>query len=183
MCLGPVQSTNTYLDGKFMRANHPELSLPFLPWHGACQCGAVRYEITGTPLTLYACHCTECRKQSASLHGLSLIVRRRDVSFTGETRVWSRSTDSGGITDCHFCADCGTRLYHQGAHSRGDDNISIKGGSLDQINRLEPVGHIWMKSAHPAFLPRPGTLRFDGQPKTYQPLYIAFSERYFLAKG
>lgn len=35
------------------------------PITGGCQCGAVRYEITLSPLALYVCHCRECRKQSS----------------------------------------------------------------------------------------------------------------------
>ena len=52
------------------------------PVTGGCQCAAVRYEITGRPVALYVCHCKECRKQSASAFGISLIVRRADFRVT-----------------------------------------------------------------------------------------------------
>ena len=29
-----------------------------LPLRGGCQCGALRFEISKKPLTLYCCHCT-----------------------------------------------------------------------------------------------------------------------------
>ena len=48
---------------------------------GGCQCGAIRYRVTGAPVTFYACHCTECQKQSASAFGLSLWVGRSDLQF------------------------------------------------------------------------------------------------------
>ena len=44
---------------------------------GGCQCGEVRYECEGEPLALYVCHCRECRRQSASAFGISLIVPRK----------------------------------------------------------------------------------------------------------
>ena len=47
---------------------------------GGCQCGDVRYEITGDPLALYICHCRECQKQSASAFGMSLEVKRSDFT-------------------------------------------------------------------------------------------------------
>ena len=40
---------------------------------GGCQCGAVRYEVTGPPIKLYVCHCTECQRQSGSAFGMSFI--------------------------------------------------------------------------------------------------------------
>ncbi len=113
------------------------------------------------------------------MHGESLLVNSDALEISGETRTWSRKTDSGNTTDCHFCPDCGTRLYHRGTRRKKEDKIiSLKGGSLDQIAKLEPVGHIWMKSAQPGFRTDPSALLFDGQPETYQTLIEAFSIRY-----
>ena len=41
--------------------------------------------------------------------------------------------------------DCGSRIYHTGTDE--SDILSIKGGSLDVIHRINPVGHIWTDSA------------------------------------
>jgi hypothetical protein len=35
-----------------------------LPLTGQCQCGQVRYEIRAEPVAVWACHCTECQRQS-----------------------------------------------------------------------------------------------------------------------
>ena len=43
---------------------------------GGCQCGAIRYEVTDEPITLYACHCTACQTQSSSAFGLSMKLAR-----------------------------------------------------------------------------------------------------------
>jgi Glutathione-dependent formaldehyde-activating enzyme len=78
---------------------------------GGCQCGDVRYEISGDPLALYICHCRECQKQSASAFGMSLQVKRADFRITrGAARSWSRSTDSGNRLKCFFCPRCGSRI-------------------------------------------------------------------------
>ena len=115
---------------------------------GGCQCGAVRYRITGAPLTLYACHCTDCQKQASSAFGLSLWVRRDDFEVTrGEPKLWRRRAESGRMKACAFCADCGSRIYHA---SEGDPEVfSVKGGSLDDTRWLRPLGHIWTRSAQP----------------------------------
>ena len=33
---------------------------------GTCLCGAVRYEVMGTPTTFDLCHCSRCREASGS---------------------------------------------------------------------------------------------------------------------
>lgn len=155
------------------------VELPPLPWHGGCQCGQVRYTLRQAPLTLYCCHCTECQKQAASMHGMSMLVRLDALSITGNMKSWLRATDSGHTTSCNFCPDCGTRLYHQGTHRKEPDAIvSLKGGSLEYIGLIEPVGHIWLKSRQAGFRCDPQTLQYHGQPDDYGPLCDAFSQRY-----
>ncbi|MEL6878394.1 MAG: GFA family protein [Pseudomonadota bacterium] len=111
---------------------------------GGCQCGAVRYSIRAEQLTPYACHCSECQKQSASAFGLSVPVFGNALEVKGELSSWRRPTGSGSYTDCHFCPKCGTRVYHAGANRPG--MVTIKGGSLDDASELRPVAHIWTRS-------------------------------------
>jgi len=117
---------------------------------GGCQCGAVRYRLNGEPQMLYACHCTDCQKQSSSAFGMSLMVARADVEITaGQERLktWDTQGDDGLLKRCAFCSDCGSRIYHAGESD--DEPLSIKAGSLDDTGWLRPVAHIWLKSAQP----------------------------------
>ena len=107
---------------------------------GGCQCGAVRFRLTAPPERVYCCHCTECRRQSASAFGISVIVGEGGVELLqGEPTSWTRPTDSGGTMDCTFCPNCGSRLWH-----KGGDFVSVKGGTLD--TPPEPTSHIWTDS-------------------------------------
>jgi hypothetical protein len=147
---------------------------------GGCQCGRVRYRVTGRPLTFYACHCTECRKQSASAFGLSLWVKRPDFALrSGEPKFWERPADSGDTTVCAFCPDCGTRLYHFGR--RDPDILSLKAGALDDTAGLVPVGHIWTRSKQAwvdlACLPG-GDLAFETEPPDFQPFLARWTAAY-----
>ena len=114
---------------------------------GGCQCGQVRYEIASPPTVVYCCHCRECQKQSASAFGMSVPVRMADVTFTGRLESWERATDLGTRTRCFFCADCGTRVYHQGTAT--PDFATIKGGTLDDTAGLTPSAHIWVSRKQP----------------------------------
>ena len=130
---------------------------------GGCQCGAVRYEVAGAPLALYVCHCRECRKQSASAFGISVIVRRADFRVTrGGVNRWSRATDSGGTLQCAFCPGCGSRLWHEAAGAT--ETISVKGGSLDEPVDLRAAVHIWTSRRLPGVVIPETATRFPGEP-------------------
>ena len=67
---------------------------------GGCQCGAIRYEIEGEPLKVYACHCTICQRQSGSAFGMAVLFDRRAMRMTGVApahflrpgcHVWTRN--------------------------------------------------------------------------------------------
>ena len=131
---------------------------------GGCQCGAVRYAAAGPILDVFVCHCTECRKQSASAFGISVIVSRDGFRVTqGSPKLWSRPTDSGRILDCHFCSECGTRLFH-GTRDR-HDTLSLKGGSLDQPPDLLDAVHIWVDRKLPGVRIPDGAKLFPGEPE------------------
>ena len=130
---------------------------------GGCQCGAVRYTITGAPIA-YCCHCTECRKQSASAFGMSVPVFEAAFSVTGELERWSRPTDSGSITDCYFCQTCGSRVYHSGRSRPG--MITVKHGSLDRPDIVPVVAHIWLANKVGWFEPAADVAQWQEQPRT-----------------
>lgn len=130
---------------------------------GGCQCGAIRYELSGGPLELYVCHCAECRKQSASAFGVSFIVSQSALQVTqGEPKLWSRPTDTGNILDCAFCHECGSRLWHQRRGSTA--TLSIKGGSLDKPVDLRQATHIWTSRMLPGIVLPHGVAQFPEEP-------------------
>ena len=119
-----------------------------LPLTGGCQCGQVRYEVTAEPLTLYACHCGECQKQSSSAFGMSLPLRKEAIRvMAGTPSHWMRKAASGAMVDCTFCGVCGTRLFHESERNPGV--LVVKPGTLDDTGWLNPIGHIWTASAQP----------------------------------
>jgi hypothetical protein len=110
---------------------------------GGCQCGAVRYRLTGTPQWLTICHCNECKRQSGSAFGMSLRMRACDVELiSGELREWSRAADSGVKVSGFFCPTCGTRMWHEPV---GSGFLHIKPGTLDAPSRFEPKYEAWIE--------------------------------------
>lgn len=131
---------------------------------GGCQCGALRYESAGTPLSLYACHCRECQKQSASAFGLSLEVPYSGLHVTrGAPKTWSRDTDSGRRLVCVFCPDCGSRLWHESEAE--PKTVTIKAGSLDEPVDLGAAIHIWTSRKLPGVVIPEGAKQFPQEPE------------------
>ena len=129
---------------------------------GGCQCGAARYEISAAPLDVYVCHCRECRAQSASAFGISVIVPAASFRLvSGNVGTWSRATDTGGTLDCIFCRACGTRLFHAGP---GEATLSVKGGSLDLPPDLTGATHIWVSRKLPGVPIPHDAAQFAGEP-------------------
>ena len=142
--------------------------------NGQCQCGGVRYEITGEPLGFARCHCTDCQRQSGSAFGLSLYVAPEDVIWTGDLATWGDVADSGRQVVRHFCPTCGTRMYHEAAE--GTDYISIKAGTLEPGHDLIPRAELWTGSALPWVVMLEDVPRWPGQPENQDALRAAWTE-------
>jgi len=61
------------------------------PYTGGCQCGQIRYEIRAEPLTLYACHCKECQKQSSECLWCMPVPRDAVVILQGQPETMEAS--------------------------------------------------------------------------------------------
>ncbi|MCB1516964.1 MAG: GFA family protein [Hyphomicrobiaceae bacterium] len=134
-----------------------------LPQKGGCQCGTVRYELTGLPIVFYLCHCSECQKQSSSAFGESLRVRAKDLKIEGDLAERERISPSGKSVVGQFCPKCGTRLFHRRAGYA--ENLNIKAGTLDDTSWLRPAGHIWTLSKQTWFQIGPDEISYERQPE------------------
>lgn len=120
---------------------------------GGCQCGAVRYRITGELRTTYACHCTLCQRQSGSAFGMATVFGNPDVRWTHEAPshyVRAGQEGSGRSVRCSFCPKCGTRLHHQWFTDAGDlPFVSVKTGTLDDTSTIAVAFHLWTQHKQP----------------------------------
>jgi len=134
------------------------------PQQGACFCGDVRYALGEDPLTLYACHCTDCQRQTGSSFVLSMVVRGESLELLqGELCDYSSELPDGRQKHSRFCGRCSTRLW--GRASRFPELAVLRPGTLDDTSWIHPIGHIWTRSAQPwVRIPR-DTLNFEQQPQ------------------
>ncbi len=134
------------------------------PQHGGCFCGEVRYTLSEDPLTLYACHCTDCQRQTGSSFVLSMVVRRKALEvLRGELREYSLELPDGRRKHGKFCGRCSTRLWGEPFKLPG--LAVLRPGTLDDTSWLHPIGHIWTRSAQPWVRIPDDTLNFSRQPE------------------
>jgi len=144
-------------------------------YEGSCQCGEVRYCITGESINLFACHCTQCQKQSSSAFGMALWISNYYIeSQSGELKKWSRRTPTGFEMTCEFCDVCGTRIFH--LHSANPKVISIKPGTLDDTTMLNPTSHIWTSESQKWVIFPECSLRYSENPPGFEEMVSAWHD-------
>ena len=145
-----------------------------LPLKGGCHCGAVGYELSAPPLSIYNCHCTNCQKITGSAFVVSTIIREDSFSFAkGSPKQVEWSADSGAKRWGRFCGDCGSRIVHGQTPSNGF--LSLRAGTFDDTGWVQPVGDIWTKSAQPWVKFVEGGLRAERQQPDFAPWVAAFA--------
>jgi hypothetical protein len=116
---------------------------------GGCACGAIRYELTGKPLIVHACHCRDCQRLSGSAFVVNLWMERKSVRASGAApQSFRLKGGSGQAHDVFFCADCGTYLWSR-YHGAPGDALFVRGGTLDTPEAVRPDVHIFTRSKVP----------------------------------
>ena len=130
---------------------------------GGCQCGAVRYELKGDPLTCYACHCTDCQTASGSAFTLSMITNEHDMEVTNGEMATSTVDVNGVAVQRHACAHCGVGLWFSADAYPGI--VALKPGTFDDTCWFTPIAHLWTRSAQPWVKLDNGIAKYEKQPE------------------
>lgn len=131
---------------------------------GGCNCGAVRYRLTGEPLAVAVCHCANCRRQSGSAFSVNVVVRADAMALSGDLTSWEdRDTESGAPVLREFCATCGSPIRSLSAAS--PKVAIVKAGTADEPGLLVPAIHVWTKSALPWVVIPSGLPQFPRNPQ------------------
>ena len=139
------------------------------PYTGRCFCEQVQYRINEEPMTVYACHCTDCQKRSGSAFGLSMWVNRSAIEVTRGEAALHESTGPDGLPrHGRVCANCGVRLWSEPPKRPG--LAVVRPGTLDDTKWLKPMAHIWTRSAQPWFIFPEGVRRYEQQPPSWADL-------------
>jgi hypothetical protein len=105
---------------------------------GGCQCGAVRYRITGEALHNALCHCADCRASSGAPAVGWLAVKEEQLALlSGSLATYTGKTGS----QRQFCPVCGTGLFF-----RNEDFlpgiVDVQSATLDKAAQFPPGAQI-----------------------------------------
>ena len=100
---------------------------------GGCQCGAVRFAVSGAPAKISICHCRMCQKATGAPFASFADIERGDFAWTRGKPAAFRSSS---IAERDFCAACGTPLSFRRIDG---PKIEIMTGTFDRPDRMVPI--------------------------------------------
>ncbi len=123
---------------------------------GGCHCGAVRYQLSGEPVYVALCHCSDCRKSAgAPMVGWAAFPEDSLTLLQGEPQGYK----SSATATRSFCPNCGTGLFYSNPDVL-PGLVDVQAATLDDPAALPPHIHVqvaerigWMTGidALPAF--------------------------------
>lgn len=108
---------------------------------GGCECGGVKYQVTGAMRPVVFCHCGQCRRTSGHFVAATATSMEHFKLLVDDQLAWYRSSD---LAQRGFCQRCGSSLFWQPDHR---EYISIMAGTVDMPSGLTAETHIFMADA------------------------------------
>ena len=78
----------------------------------------------------------------------TFLFQKTSLKFFGEVSSYSHTADSGSAMTKRFCPNCGSLLF--GNNSAKSNVVSIRAGTVDQLDLIKPVVNVFMDSKVPS---------------------------------
>ena len=113
---------------------------------GGCNCGAIRFEVTGDIPAAGYCHCTRCQRRTGTAAAVSAFVPADQFRLTaGEDVVRAWEPDPGNRT--WFCPECGSPAYSSNDARPGF--VVVRLGTFDGDPGVRPTLRLYTNYAAP----------------------------------
>ena len=110
---------------------------------GRCSCGQVQYTLTGDPLIVHACHCTDCQTLTGSAFVLNAWTEATNVQVKGELKQAPLPSGSGNTQTLHYCPHCSTTVF---SNYTRPETVFLRVGTLDDPSSCPPDVHIFTRA-------------------------------------
>lgn len=122
---------------------------------GSCLCGAVAFRVRGPFERFVLCHCSRCRKATATAHAANLFTAPDHLHWLRGAHLVRRYqlAEARSFSKC-FCTRCGSALPYL---SRDGAHLIVPAGVLDEDPGVLPDRQIfwearapWLEAGHRA---------------------------------
>ena len=129
---------------------------------GGCDCGRIRYRVTGRPMFVNCCHCRWCQRETGAAFALNAMYEADRVELLGETpEVVDTPSESGDGQKIARCPVCRIALWSNYSGS-GEAVRFLRVGTLDDPDTMPPDAHIYTSTKQPWVVIPPGVPVFEG---------------------
>jgi hypothetical protein len=102
---------------------------------GGCNCGAVRFEITGSLFGAHYCHCTRCQRRTGTAASASAaVVSERFRTVNGEAALKAWVPPDGH--EKWFCDECGSAIFSRDPTDHAKTGVRL--GAIDGDPGVRP---------------------------------------------
>jgi hypothetical protein len=113
----------------------------------SCACGQLKASCLGEPVLVSLCHCRECQRRTGSVFGIAAFFACENAATEGQSRVYTRPSDSGHPVAFHFCPVCGGTVFWE--PHRKPDLIAVATGAFADPAFPAPTQAVHGESRHP----------------------------------
>ncbi len=99
-------------------------------YSGGCQCGKVRYEMSGEIGEVLACNCSRCGK----LGTLLAFVPAQDFKLLSGEGATTEYLFSKNVVSHRFCTTCGVESFASGKGPDGSEMVAVNVRCLDDVD-------------------------------------------------
>ncbi len=110
---------------------------------GSCLCGAVKFEVAGPFEAFHLCHCSRCRKATATAFASNLFTRPENIRWiAGKELVRRFELPTARRFARAFCSVCGSGLPYV---NRPGTSLVVPAGTLDVDPDVIPDDRIFWR--------------------------------------
>jgi hypothetical protein len=99
-------------------------------YHGGCQCGAVRYDVTMELGEVISCNCSRCGK----LGSLLAFAPAQDFTLLAGEGAMTDYRFNKHVIHHLFCSTCGIQSFARGHTPDGAEMIAVNVRCLDDVD-------------------------------------------------
>ena len=110
----------------------------------SCSCGQLEVTCSGDPVRISVCHCYACQKRTGSAFGVQARFPSDATEIRGDSTTFTRTGDSGGTIDFHFCPKCGSTVFYRIA-----EFVAVPVGGFADRDFPEPRVGVYETRRHP----------------------------------